>query len=324
MNPISNKVAWLLMAGWLAEALAGPDGRVESSIEAYEAGDHERALELIDAAIEARGERAELHLNRGLYAMAAEELEVARKSFELATESKDAKIRASAHYELGNLEFDAENYEAAITAYIDALKSDPTHANAKWNLELAKQRQEQKEEEQEEQDQNGDGDGDGDQDQDQNGDGDGDGDQDQNGDGDGDGDQDQNGDGDGDGDGDQDQSGDGDGDGDGDREQDQSGDGDGDGDREQDQDPSQGEDDPANADPKDGQSDPGSEDPQQGDQGQQDQQDPKKQPGESPPGQPPTQIERAEIGDALEELDAQDNFMLGRTQSRGKAPERDW
>ena len=141
----------LLAAGWLATALATKNGDIERGNAAYEAGDYEAALSSYDAAEEWLGERAELHYNRGLVQLAQENKEEARKAFEHGTEADDPQVRASAEYEIGNIDFDAEAWDAAIQRYTNCLKANPEHRAAKWNLELALLRKKQQEEEQEEQ-----------------------------------------------------------------------------------------------------------------------------------------------------------------------------
>ena len=293
-----NRWAVLLLAGWLAESLAGPDHEVEAAIEAYRAANYEEAIARLDAAEAERGERPELRYNRGLVLAAQGELELARKAFERGTESEELQVKASSAYELGNLDFDAEDYASAIERYIECLKADPSHEKAKWNLEVAQQKlEEQKKEQEKNEDDEEQGDGDGDR---QDG---------------GDGDQEQEDDpssGDGDGDGDQGESSSESGDGDGDDESSggESGDGDGDGD-EQKGDEQQG-------------------DEQQGDQQKGDQQKGDEPSGDQEQGQsPPPQtapIQRADLSQALEDLDERDNFMLTRPQGGGgkKQVKRDW
>lgn len=158
-----------LLAGWLADRLARPDRDVEAGIEAYQAGELDAALERFEAAIARHGDRPELSLNRGLVllaqslrmkaadAEAADDdglADAARRAFERASESDDPEIRASAFYERGNVAFDAEQWDTAIESYIECLKARPDHANAKWNLELARKKkaEQEKEDEKDEED----------------------------------------------------------------------------------------------------------------------------------------------------------------------------
>ncbi|MEM9456683.1 MAG: tetratricopeptide repeat protein [Myxococcota bacterium] len=136
-----------LLAGWIAESLARPDGDVEAGIEAYEAGEYDVALERFEAAIDRHGDKPELSLDRGLVLLAQSDNDAARRAFERASEAEDSEVRASGFYELGNVAFDAEDWDAAIEAYIECLKARPEHANAKWNLELARLRKQEQEDE---------------------------------------------------------------------------------------------------------------------------------------------------------------------------------
>jgi Ca-activated chloride channel family protein len=143
--------------GWLATALASTDPDVDAAIEAYEAGELDRASEHLDAAVARRGERSELYYDRGLLLLAKGDADGARTAFQHGTESSDLQVRASSHYELGNLGYATEDWQAAIDAYIACLRAQPTHENAKWNLELAllrKQEQEKKDKEKQEQEKN--------------------------------------------------------------------------------------------------------------------------------------------------------------------------
>lgn len=149
---MTKGLAGFLVAGWLAQQLARPDRDVERGIEAYEAREFDAALAAFDAAIARRGERPELSFDRGLVLLAQDDREGAKSAFERASESEDGAIRASAHYELGNLAFDASEWDGAIDHYIETLKASPDHGNAKWNLELALERKRAEEQEQEDED----------------------------------------------------------------------------------------------------------------------------------------------------------------------------
>jgi Ca-activated chloride channel family protein len=141
--------------GWLATALASTDPDVDAAIGAYEAGELDRAGEHLDAAVARRGERSELYYDRGLLLLAGGDADGARTAFQIGTESNELQVQASSHYELGNLAFAGEDWQAAIDAYIACLRAQPDHQNAKWNLELAllRKQEQEKKDEQEKQDQ---------------------------------------------------------------------------------------------------------------------------------------------------------------------------
>jgi len=162
MSGVLRVMMGVMLAGWLADELARPDGDVEAGIEAYEAEELDVALEHFEAAIARHGDRPELSYNRGLVRLAQGEPSEARRAFERATEAEDPEVRASAFYELGNVALDTEDYPSAVEAYIECLKARPEHSNAKWNLELAQklqQEQEQEDEEDEEDEEDDDGTG---------------------------------------------------------------------------------------------------------------------------------------------------------------------
>ncbi len=149
MIALPKSMLAVLATGWLATALAATNGDIDRGNEAYKSGDYDQAMEHYEAAEQTLGERPELHFNRGLVLLAQEDREGARKAFEHGTESDNAEVRASAEYQLGNLDFDAEAWDGAIQHYTACLKDQPEHRNAKWNLELALERKRQQEEEQE-------------------------------------------------------------------------------------------------------------------------------------------------------------------------------
>ena len=282
---------------WLAQVLASTDADVDASIEAYEQGDYEVAQERLDAAIARRGERSELHYNRGLISLAMDDAEAARAAFQQGTLSKDPQVQASSFYELGNLAMDREDWDDAIAQYIECLTVQPEHHNAKWNLELALQRkQDQQEQDQQDQDQ---------QEQDQQ-------EQDQQ-------EQDQQ---------EQDQQGEGEQD---QQEQDQQGEGEQDQQEQQGEDPGkqdqQGEGEQHSQDQQQqGQPDQqqqGQQGEPQQDEQQQGQREPEQrgQGGEQVQAQP---IEGGDLDAALEELDRQDAFMFGRGRGSNKKVEKDW
>jgi tetratricopeptide (TPR) repeat protein len=142
-------IAWIrtaslaLIGGWLAQCFAATDDDVDASVAHYDAKAYDEALAALDAAQARLGERPELSLNRGLILLAKNDREGAKRSFEHASEATDHQIAASGFYQLGNLAMDEEDWEGAIEHYIDALKMDPEHHHAKWNLELALARKEQ-------------------------------------------------------------------------------------------------------------------------------------------------------------------------------------
>ena len=273
--PSSKIILGLVAAGWLATALANTNSDIEAGIQAYEAGDSEAALLAYAAAEEALGERSEIHFNRGLALLAKDDLEPARKAFEHGSESEHEGVRASAEYELGNLDFDAEAWDAAIPHYIACLKIDADHASAKWNLELARLRKKEQEEEQEK-------DKDDEQKDDEQKD---------------------------------------------DEQKDDEQNDDEQNDDEQNDDEQKDDEQKDDEQKDDEQKDDEQKDDEQKDEPKQDDEqkdEPKQDEPKQDEQQQPQPVERADLDKALEELDSQDNFFLGKPQGQSRPVEKDW
>ena len=144
-----SQVCGLLLAtgGWLAQTFAAPDGDLEDAIAAYDAGDSDAAMTSLELARERRGDRPVIAFDEGLFLLAKGEEERATSAFESASESDDPDIRGAAYYELGNIAFDGEQWDAAIASYVQSLRARPEHEPSKWNLELALARKEEQEKE---------------------------------------------------------------------------------------------------------------------------------------------------------------------------------
>ncbi len=273
----SKSLLGLLAAGWLAEALASTHGDIDAGVAAYNAGDSEAALTSYAAAEADLGERPEIHFNKGLALLAKDDKDGARKAFEHGTESEFSDVHASAEYELGNLELDAEAFDAAIERYTKCLKLRPDHQNAKWNLELALLKKKQKEEEEEkkkkeEEEKNKDNENKDDENKDE-----------------------------------------------------ENKDKDKQDENKDEQKPEDKKDEPKDEPkPEDKKDEPKPEDKK--DEPKQDEQKPDEQKGEQQPQpQPqPQPIDRADLDKALEQLDAEDKFQLGRPQGRQVPVEKDW
>ncbi len=274
--PGSKIVLGLVAAGWLATALASKNSDIEAGIRAYEDGDSEAALLAYAAAEEALGERPEIHFNRGLALLAKGDPEAARKAFEHGSESEHEAVRASAEYELGNLDFDAEAWDAAIEHYIACLKINADHQSAKWNLELARLRKKEQEEEQEKDDENKDDENKDDENKD-------------------------------------------------DENKDDENKDDENKDDENKDDENKDDENKDDENKDDENEDDENKDEQNQDEQNQDEQNQDEQNQDEQNQQPqPQPVERADLDKALEELDSQDNFFLGKPLGRSRPVEKDW
>jgi tetratricopeptide (TPR) repeat protein len=112
-------------------------------------GKPKEALEQYDRAVKQQPDLAGVHYNRALALEKLGKLEPAREALLRSTQSNDPALKQKSFYNLGNVMYQLEQYEEAINAYQNALRINPKHEAAKWNLELALRRLEEKRKEDE-------------------------------------------------------------------------------------------------------------------------------------------------------------------------------
>jgi tetratricopeptide (TPR) repeat protein len=124
-----------LQVGWI-----GSWSRlVKRGNEHYRSGDYNAALETYRSAVNARDDAlAQYNFGAALYKI--KQYEQAANAFRRALDAKDAQLRAQAYYNLGNTHIQLNDLEGAVGAYKSALRLNPNHQNAKYNLELALER----------------------------------------------------------------------------------------------------------------------------------------------------------------------------------------
>jgi Ca-activated chloride channel family protein len=129
--------------------------------EAFVEQDYEGALTAYLQAQEDAPEVAEPNYNAANAHYRLEDYEQARLKIEeaLVGEERQENLDQNSYYNLGNVFFQGEQYEAAIEAYKEALRLNPDDVQAKQNLELAlrqlqEQQQEQQQQEQQQDQQN--------------------------------------------------------------------------------------------------------------------------------------------------------------------------
>lgn len=119
-----------------------PRERTREALAAWREGRVEGALEASAAARRLAPEDPLTHFNAGtlelaagLAGPAAASLEAAAAALESAADS--LPLAPEVHYNLGNARFDGGDAAGAVAAFEQALRLDPDHAGAKFNLELA-------------------------------------------------------------------------------------------------------------------------------------------------------------------------------------------
>ena len=100
-------------------------------------------------AVDKDGNNAIANYNLGRSLQAQKKNEEAKKFYDNAAKLEKDPVRLSSSYNnLGTILQDEQNYEKAIEAYKSALRSNPNHKNARYNLELCKRKQKQQQQNQ--------------------------------------------------------------------------------------------------------------------------------------------------------------------------------
>jgi Ca-activated chloride channel family protein len=142
-----------------ALALTGCDQSAEKlnneGNEAFAEQDYDGALTAYLQAQEDAPELAEPHYNAANAHYRQEDYEQAQQKLEQALVGEESQddLDQNSYYNLGNTFFQAQQYEAAIEVYKEALRLNPDDLEAKQNLELALRQLQQQQQEQQQQDQ---------------------------------------------------------------------------------------------------------------------------------------------------------------------------
>ena len=126
--------------------------RTAAGIRAFEQGDAENAREALDTALRLHPVDPLARYNAGTGRLATGDPS-AGPLLDLAAREAPPELAPSAWYNLGDARLGAQDWQGAASAFVETLKRDPDHADAKHNLELAlreieKQRQQQQQQQQ--------------------------------------------------------------------------------------------------------------------------------------------------------------------------------
>ena len=122
----------------------------------YRSMNFERAERSFEQALKRDPDNATLQHNRATALHQQGRFDAAAESYRAAREGagESARLRVDASYGLGNTLYRSGDFGKAVDAYQDALRTDPTDGEAKFNLEMAQQKlQEQQEQQQQQRDQ---------------------------------------------------------------------------------------------------------------------------------------------------------------------------
>ncbi len=120
---------------------------VEQGNGKVKAGKLKEALKHYDKAASELPHEPGVHYNRGVALYSLGRYVDAREALLKATATQDRTLKARSFYNLGNALYKLKKYKEAALAYQRALRQEPSHQAAKWNLELALRQIEKKKKE---------------------------------------------------------------------------------------------------------------------------------------------------------------------------------
>ena len=129
---------------WLERWLFNSAERTERAVESFAQGDAAGAALPLEVALRLAGDDPRARINAGVGRLATGRGD-ARSLLEAAAEVAGGELVSWARYNLGNARMAGGDLPGAIEAYRQALRGEPGHQDAKYNLELARRRLEEQE-----------------------------------------------------------------------------------------------------------------------------------------------------------------------------------
>ena len=105
----------------------------------YNRGKFEKAALDYELALKARPEDQTALYNLGTTQMRMKKPEQARINLSKASEQGNKNLRAKAEYNLGNVAFESQKLEEALTHYINTLEINPQDMDAKYNIQIIRE-----------------------------------------------------------------------------------------------------------------------------------------------------------------------------------------
>lgn len=131
--------------------------RINEGYEYYKNGEYGKAGEDYRQAGIIKPDKALPNFGKGAALYRSNDFEGASREYGAVIDKGDDRIKADAHYNIGNAFYKAEKYGEAVKSYINALKINPDDSDYKHNLEMAllkQQLQQQQQQQQQDQDEN--------------------------------------------------------------------------------------------------------------------------------------------------------------------------
>lgn len=133
------KLGYLLLGFCLllASCTPHPAERNNEGNRLSQSGDYAAAVNAYQSAQVLAPDNAVIYFNSASALAASQDIAAAESALEQAIARGDDLLAADAWYNLGNLYFSVGDIPNAIFAYREALRRNPTHDNARYNLEIA-------------------------------------------------------------------------------------------------------------------------------------------------------------------------------------------
>ena len=121
----------------LVSCAANPAERNNEANRLSANGQYEEAANVYHVAQVLAPDNAVIYFNSASALAASQDFQAAEAALQQAIARGDASLAADAWYNLGNLYFSVGDVPNAINAYREALRLNPNHENARYNLEVA-------------------------------------------------------------------------------------------------------------------------------------------------------------------------------------------
>jgi Ca-activated chloride channel homolog len=139
-------------------ALAGDRSEIKRGNDFFAAEDWDNALAAYKQALEQGEDPALPNYNLGDVHYRQQNYEAAEDAWSKSFNGDDAIMSAQSAFNIGNARYASGDLEGALEAYITALQNNPDDRRAKYNLEQTLQQMQQQEQEEQNQDQDGESD----------------------------------------------------------------------------------------------------------------------------------------------------------------------
>lgn len=130
------------LPAWAERWLWNPRERTTETLRAWEAKQPKEAADFADTALRLAPDDPRTSYNAGTAHLGADDVRESIGLLEKAVQDAPPDLAPSARYNLGNARLKAGDAGGAVEAYKQALRLEPSHADAKHNLEIALKEQE--------------------------------------------------------------------------------------------------------------------------------------------------------------------------------------